>query len=83
MDTDFYLKDTGENRLVYAQLPVASRVSVKLPTNLSYSISTFEVDKDKNKLHYIRINSDLFNYVKVDSSIQELIHKIKTLKFGN
>ena len=80
-DTEFNKEDIAHNTLISAQLAVTSRVSIKIPRNPRYQISTLDVDK--NKLHRLKQSSEIFNYSKVESTIQTLIERIKRVKFGN
>ena len=79
-DTEFNNISSGKNKLVSSQIAVSSRVIAKVPKTPRYSISSFDVDL--NKLHRVKTKSDIFNYSKVETSIQILIQQIKYIKFG-
>jgi hypothetical protein len=55
-------------------------VFVKVPNNPLYTLSSFDVDK--NKMYKLKSHSEEFNYSKVETTIQNLIQKIKIVKFG-
>jgi len=40
------------------------------------------VDVESNKLHRVKTNSTLFNYSKVETTIQNLVQQIKSIKYG-
>ena len=59
---------------------MTSKISVKIPQTQRYVISTLDVDK--NKLNKVKISSVIFNYSKVENTVQNLIQEIKNLKIG-
>ena len=81
LDTEFKNESNIINKLVSTQLALASRSVVKIPKFPRYTISVLDVES--NKLHRLNKDSRVFNYNKVEASIQELIYKIRIVKHGN
>jgi len=67
-DTEFNRVESGKNKLISSQITVSSRVFVKIPKTPRYTISSFDVDQ--NKLYRLKTKSNVFNYTKVETSIQ-------------
>lgn len=67
-DTEYNNVDFARNSLVSAQLAISSKVYVKIPKALSYSISSLDIER--NKLQSVSKVSDKLNYSKIESSIQ-------------
>jgi hypothetical protein len=80
-DTEFKAVDIAQNSLVSAQICVSSRLNLKIPKINRYKISNLDVEK--NTLHSEYKSSAIFNYSKVENSIQNCLQKIKAIKFGN
>ena len=81
LDTEFKNESKFKNTLVSTQLTIASRSLVKIPKFPRYTISSLDVEN--NKLHRVKKYSSIFNYQKVESSMQQLIEKIRRVKHGN
>jgi hypothetical protein len=79
-DTEFNNAEIGKNSLVSAQLAITSKISVKLPKTPRYTIS--HLDIEKNQLQKVRTNSDIFNYEKVEGTIQWCLQKIQQIQNG-
>ena len=79
-DTEYYNTSLKVNKMVSAQLAVGSKIQVKVPRTPSYRLSNLDVDR--NKLVRECNNSDVFNYSKLESSVQWLIQQIKAIKIG-
>jgi hypothetical protein len=80
-DTEYTKKNPLENTLVSAQLAIASRIYIKIPKPTLYEISSFDVER--NRVEKQSKGSGVFNLVKIETSIQLLLQKIKLIKFGN
>jgi hypothetical protein len=80
-DTEFNNVSMTNNTLVSAQLAITSGICIKVPNTPRYTIS--HLDVEKNKLHRTKTKSEIFNYSKVESSIQWLVQQISRLKHGN
>ena len=78
-DTEFTSKDLITNTLVSAQLAVTSKTYIQLPKNNPYSIS--KVDEKTNKIKKQTNNSSIFNYKKIENSIQLCINEIRKIKY--
>jgi hypothetical protein len=80
-DTEFNQVNRLSNSLVSAQLAITSGLSLKVPNTPRYTISSFDVEK--NKLHKSKPKSEVFNYSKVETSIQWLLQEISRVKNGS
>jgi hypothetical protein len=79
----FNPKDIGGiTRLASSLGVVASKIYFKIPPTSRYIISTLDENKNKNKLHQIRIRNSAvrFNYSKVEATKQYAIKKISRVK---
>ena len=80
-DTEFNFEDVKRNRLVSAQLAISSKVFIKIPKTPRYTISTMNIKE--NRLHALNKDSSVFNYYKVENTIQWVMQEIKLMKYGN
>ena len=80
-DTEFINTDVEKNSLVSSQLAITSKISVKIPKIKKYKLSI--IDVERNKLKKVKLSSDVFNFNKVEMSIDWVIKEIKLLKYGN
>jgi len=77
-DTEFTKKDLKNNDLISSQLAVSTQTYVQIPKVTSYQISMLD---ENNDLVKEKKNSSIFNYRKVEASIQMCISKIRQLKY--
>jgi hypothetical protein len=70
-DTEFNNIDLESNSLVSAQMAITSGMYLKVPITPRYTIS--KLDIEANKLYKLRTSSEIFNYSKVETSIQMCI----------
>lgn len=78
-DTEFIKKDLELNELISTQLAVTTRTSIQIPRVTKYQIS--KIDEDTNELIKEKKNSSIFNYKKIETSIQMCINGIRKVKF--
>jgi len=69
------------NSLVSAQLAVTTKTYVHIPRVTGYKISV--LDEKSNKVIKLKTNSPSFNYVKIESSIQMCINRIRSTKYSH
>ena len=62
-------------------MAITSKLFIKIPNTPRYTIS--KLDVAKNTLYKLNTKSEIFNYAKVEGSIQWSIQQIKLLKYGN
>lgn len=79
-DTEFTNIDVSMNTLISTQLAATTRSYLRVPRVLSYSIST--IDVKSNKLLKMGKTFSVFNYAKLESSIQMSLQEIKAIKYG-
>jgi hypothetical protein len=80
-DTEFTSKDLDHNRLVSAQLAVTTKTYVQIPRTSLYTLST--LDDNTNKLNKLSKTSSVFNYKKIEMSIQLCLSTIRKIKYEN
>jgi hypothetical protein len=80
-DTEFKNSSLTKNTLVSAQLAITSKITVKVPKQSSYTFST--VDVELNKLYKLKAISEVFNYPKIEASIQWSIQTIRQISLAN
>jgi hypothetical protein len=80
-DTEFNNLDLKSNSLVSAQLAITTKVYVKLPNAKKYTLSSLNVEE--NKLQKQNTVSNIFNYAKIEMTIQWIIQEVKYLKYQN
>lgn len=78
-DTEFTSKDLNYNHLVSAQLALTTKTYVYVPLTPSYKLSL--LDENTNKLKKINKSSLIFNYLKIETSIQQSIAEIRKIKY--
>lgn len=80
-DTEFKKQDVESNTLLSAQLAITTKTYVHIPKKQSYKISI--LDEKSNMLQKIRTKASVFNYAKIETSIQMSISEIRKLKYEN
>lgn len=80
-DTEFCKSSLDLNTLVSAQLAVTTKTYLQVPKIYDYSISM--LDEKSHKIVKIKKDSSVFNYSKLETSIQMIIKQIRTIKYGN
>ena len=81
-DTEFNKSEVeNENVLISAQLAVSTKTYLLIPLNPSYQISA--LDENTNKLTKLKKSSTVFNYSKIEMSIQICIAEIRKIKYGD
>ena len=78
-DTEFTSKDIETNTLVSSQIAVTTKTYVHIPRSSPYALSV--LDENTNKLIPLSKISSVFNYPKLECSIQLCINRIRTLKY--
>ena len=78
-DMEFTNIDVSMNTLISTQLATTTRSYLRVPRVLSYSIST--IDVKSNKLLKMGKTFSVFNYAKLESSIQMSLQAIKSIKY--
>jgi hypothetical protein len=79
-DTEFCRKDKDHNTLLSAQLAITTKHYVQIPRHTPYTISSLD---EKNRVKKLSKHSSVFNYTKLETSIQMCIGEIRRLKYGN
>lgn len=79
-DTEFAKYNSVENCLVSVQLAVNTKTYVQIPRVKSYKVSI--LDEKTNRLINQNQNSDSFNYLKLELSIQKCIERARRLKYA-
>gem|GEM_PF-1417762 len=79
-DTEFQTTELGVNKLLSVQLAVTTKTYLKIPRKMNYSVSSLEVDT--SQLHPMKKSSLLFNYSKIESTIQRCIDQIRLTKYS-
>jgi hypothetical protein len=79
-DTEFTNKDTKTNTLVSAQLAVTTKLYIQIPQSRGYKISY--MDEKTNRLIPQKTNSSVFNYSKLELSIQMCVAEVRRIKYG-
>ena len=80
-DTEFKNQDLVLNTLVSAQLAVSTKTYLLIPNKQNYRLSI--VDDKSNMLQKISTKSTVFNYAKLEMSIQMSLNEVRRLKYGN
>lgn len=78
-DTEFTTKKLEENTLISAQLAVTTKTYLKLPRTYPYRTSM--LDETTNKLLNLNNESTVFNYKKIEASIQMCVNEVRKLKY--
>lgn len=78
-DTEFTKKDLNHNDLISSQLAVTTQSYIQIPRVTKYQIS--KIDEATNELKKEKKNSSIFNYSKVETTIQMALNEIRRIKF--
>jgi len=78
-DTEFTKKNIDQNELISSQLAVTTQTCVQISRVGRYTLS--KVDEITNELVKEKKNSPIFNYSKVETSIQMCITSIRKIKY--
>ena len=76
-DTEYQQQTPIKNKLISAQLAVASQTVVKVPRQRDYKISLLD---EKGKIIHMVKNSNVFNYVKLENSVKMCVDRARWLK---
>lgn len=79
-ESEFINTDFGLNKLISVQLAVSTKTYLKIPVIKSYQISSLDV-KTNNLIRLSR-KSTVFNFKKIEGSVEMCIKEIKNVKYG-
>lgn len=76
-DTEYQQQTSTQNKLISAQMAVASQTVVKVPRQSAYKIS--QMDEKGNLIRLVK-NSNVFNYVKLENSVKLCVDRARRLR---
>ena len=79
-DTEFSNEEIALNSLISTQLAITTKSYIKIPRKINYRLSSLDVQS--NKLTINPAKSKVFNFRKIEGSLDMCIQAIKSIKYG-